>query len=74
MSECLKLRGTMYGHMILGICLLILKKFKADQWVPEANSNKIGTSSSFHNEQRQVSNYVLIPSHISRLNNNPKAV
>jgi hypothetical protein len=46
MSECLKLRGTMYGHMILGICLLILKKFKADQWVPEANSNKIGTSSS----------------------------
>lgn len=49
------------------------KNSEADWWVPLANNNRTAHP-VLHNEQREVSNYVLIPSHISRLDNNPKAV
>jgi hypothetical protein len=63
----------MDGHMMLGICRRLKKNSEADWWVPLANNNRTAHP-VLHNEQREVSNYVLIPSHISRLDNNPKAV
>lgn len=50
----------MDGHMMLGICRRLKKNSEADWWVPLANNNRTAHP-VLHNEQREVSNYVLIP-------------